>query len=82
MSVSSVLSPAVRVASGASVEGSVLLNGVIVGEGAQVRNAIIDKNVVVPPGARVGYDRAEDEARGFLVQDGLTVLGKDQEFPG
>ena len=49
--------PAVRVESGANVEGSVLLNGVIVGEGAQVRNAIIDKNVVVPPGARVGFDR-------------------------
>ena len=77
----SVLSPAVRVASGASVEGSVLLNGVIVGEGAQVQNAILDKNVVVPPGARVGFDAEEDAARGFLVQDGLTVLGKDQHFP-
>jgi glucose-1-phosphate adenylyltransferase len=77
----SVLSPAVRMESGSSVEGSVLLNGVIVGEGAQVRNSIIDKNVVVPPGAQVGFDQAEDEARGFLVQDGLTVLGKDQPFP-
>ena len=58
-----------------------LLNGVKVGEGAQVRNAILDKNVVVPPGATVGVDHAADEARGFLVQDGLTVLGKDQPFP-
>jgi glucose-1-phosphate adenylyltransferase len=77
----SVLSPSVRVESGASVEGSVLLNGVKVGEGAVVRNAILDKNVVVPPGATVGVDHAADEARGFLVQDGLTVLGKDQPFP-
>ena len=77
----SVLSPSVRVESGATVEGSVLLNGVKVGEGAQVRNAILDKNVVVPPGATVGVDHAADAARGFIVQDGLTVLGKDQEFP-
>ncbi len=79
--VHSVLSPNVRVASGALVEGSVLLHNVRVGEGAVVRNAIIDKNVVVPPGAEVGVDRVADEKRGFMVQDGLTVLGKDQEFP-
>jgi glucose-1-phosphate adenylyltransferase len=77
----SVLSPSVRVDSGARVEGSVLLNGVKVGEGAVVRNAILDKNVVVPAGATVGVDHEADQARGFLVQDGLTVLGKDQPFP-
>ena len=76
----SVLSPAVRVGEGASVEGSVLMNGVIVGAGAVVRNAILDKNVVVPPGAEVGVDPDADRARGFLVEDGLTVLGKDQPF--
>ena len=79
--VRSVLSPAVRVGSGASVEGAVLLNGVQVGAGAVVRNAILDKNVVVPPGAEVGVDPVADEKRGFMVQDGLTILGKDQAFP-
>ncbi|MCB0896875.1 MAG: glucose-1-phosphate adenylyltransferase, partial [Nocardioidaceae bacterium] len=77
----SVLSPAVRVDAGAEVTGSVLMNGVRVGAGAVVRNAIIDKNVVVPPGAEVGVDHAADLARGFVVEDGLTVLGKDQHFP-
>jgi len=77
----SVLSPAVGVSSGALVEGSVLLHGVRVGEGAVVRNAILDKNVVVPPGAEVGVDPEADKERGFLVEDGLTVLGKDQPFP-
>ncbi len=76
----SVLSPDVRVAPGATVEGAVLMNGVRVGEGAVVRNAILDKNVVVPPGARVGVDPGEDAARGFVVDEGLTVLGKDQRF--
>jgi glucose-1-phosphate adenylyltransferase len=59
----------------------VLLNGVRVGRGAVVRNAIVDKNVVIPPGAQVGVDQEHDQDRGFLVQDGLTVLGKDQPFP-
>ena len=58
-----------------------LLNGVRVGEGAVVRNAILDKNVIVPAGAEIGVDPVADEKRGFMVQDGLTVLGKDQEFP-
>ena len=77
---SSVLSPAVWVGAGAEVTGSVLMNGVQIGDGAVVRNAILDKNVVVPPGARLGVDPDEDRARGFLVEDGLTVLGKDQAF--
>lgn len=78
----SVLSPAVRVGAGAEVIGSVLMNGVSVGDGAVVRHAILDKNVVVPPGAQVGVDPEADLARGFVVEDGLTVLGKDQAFPG
>jgi len=77
----SVLSPTVYVDSGADIADSVLLNGVRVGRGAVVRNAIVDKNVVIPPGAQLGVDQEHDQARGFLVQDGLTVLGKDQPFP-
>ena len=77
----SVLSPAVWVESGAEVSDSVILNGVHVGPGAIVRRAIIDKNVVIPPGARVGVDPEEDLANGFMVEDGLTVLGKEQPFP-
>jgi glucose-1-phosphate adenylyltransferase len=75
----SVLSPGVFV-SGADVSGSVLMNDVRVGEGAIVRNAVLDKNVVIPPGARVGFDPEEDAKRGFVVQDGLTVAGKDQPY--
>ncbi|MEO9323233.1 glucose-1-phosphate adenylyltransferase [Nocardioides sp. C4-1] len=76
----SVLSPSVRVAPGATVEGAVLMNGVRIGAGAVVRNAILDKNVVVPDGAEIGVDLDADRARGFVVEDGLTVLGKDQQF--
>jgi glucose-1-phosphate adenylyltransferase len=77
----SVLSPAVRVEQNAEVSDSILMHDVRVGAGAIVRKAILDKHVVVPPGARVGVDAEEDRARGFMVEDGLTVLGKGQQFP-
>lgn len=74
----SVLSPAVWVQDGAEVSDSVLMDGVRIGEGATIRNAIIDKGVVVPPGFRIGVDPDEDRARGFVVEDGLTILAKQQ----
>jgi glucose-1-phosphate adenylyltransferase len=77
----SVLSPAVRVEQGAVVEDSVLMDGVLVGEGAVVRKAILDKAVRVPPGVELGVDPDLDRKRGFMVEDGLTVLGKGQAFP-
>ena len=75
----SLLSPWVHVHSWAEVTGSVLMNNVDIGRNAVVRNAILDKNVVVPEGARIGVDREEDVARGFVVSDGgITVVGKGQ----
>jgi glucose-1-phosphate adenylyltransferase len=73
----SVLSPGVRVAETAVVEGSVLMHNTRVGPGAVVRNAILDKNVVVAPNARVGVDPEEDRANGAtLTAGGVAVLGK------
>lgn len=77
----SVLSPQVYVDEGAEVSDSVLLPGVRVGAGAIVRSAILDKNVVVPPGAQVGVSHDDDRERGFVVDDGLTVLAKGQRVP-
>ncbi len=73
----SILSPGVRIHSGADVAGSVLMNGVDIGRGSVVRNAILDKNVVVWPGASLGVDPAADRARGFtLTEGGVVVVGK------
>ena len=52
-----------------------------VGAGAVVRNAIVDKNVVIPPGAEIGVSEEDDLARGFVVDEGLTVLSKGQVVP-
>ena len=78
----SILSPRCRVYDGAEVSASVLLHGVTVGRGAVLRNAIVDKNVAIPDGVEVGVDQEADLKRGFLVEDGLTVLSKDFVFPG
>lgn len=72
-----VLSPYCRINSFAHVEDSILMHNVQVGRYAQIRRAIIDKHVEIPAHTRIGYDRAEDEARGFYVSEGgITVVPK------
>ncbi|HXM57866.1 MAG TPA: glucose-1-phosphate adenylyltransferase [Candidatus Dormibacteraeota bacterium] len=77
----SILSPDVRVNSGALVEGCVLMDGVQVGRGAIVRNAILDKNVLVPPGARIGADPELDRGRFTVSRGGIVAIGKGQAVP-
>ena len=77
----SILSPDVRVNTGAVVEGCVLMDGVQVGRGAIVRHAIVDKNVLVPPGARIGVDPELDQARFAVSRTGVVAIGKGQVVP-
>ena len=75
----SVLSPGVRVHSGAEVDEAVVLHGTDIGRGAVVRRAIVDKSCVIHPGASVGIDPEVDRARGFVVTPGgITVVGKGE----
>jgi glucose-1-phosphate adenylyltransferase len=76
----SVLSQRVRVERGSLVCESVIFSGVKIGEGAKIRRTIIDKNVQVPPFTRIGFSREEDEARGFKISDGITVVPKNYVF--
>lgn len=72
-----VLSPKVRINSFANVTGSILMENVNIGRHAEIKKAIIDKNVDVPPYTRIGFNRDEDLARGFLVSaGGVTVVPK------
>ncbi len=76
----SVLSQRIRVEKGALVCESVIFAGVTIGESARVKKTIIDKNVNVPPFTQIGYSREEDEARGFKISDGITVVPKNYVF--
>lgn len=72
-----VLSPKVRINSFANVTGSILMENVNIGRHAEIRKAIIDKNVEVPPYTRIGFNKDEDIARGFVVsKGGVTVVPK------
>jgi glucose-1-phosphate adenylyltransferase len=75
----SVVSPFVRVGSGAVVEGSVLMHGVAVAEGAVVRRAIIDKNVLIPAGTGIGLDLDADRERYTVSDNGIVVIGKNEK---
>jgi glucose-1-phosphate adenylyltransferase len=72
----SVLFPLVEVQDGAIVDEAILFEGVKVGEGAQIRRCICDKDVIIGPGERIGFDRAEDEARFEVSPDGIVVIPK------
>ena len=72
-----ILSPKVKVNSFSQISESILMENVEVGRHSKIRRAIIDKNVVIPPNTRIGFDRKEDEARGFHVSpNGITVVPK------
>lgn len=72
----SVLSPGVRVHTGALVEGCVIMDNCDIGRRAKVRRAILDKNVRVLEGSQIGYDPAADRARGWHVtESGIVVIG-------
>jgi glucose-1-phosphate adenylyltransferase len=71
----SVLSPGVRVNSFCEIERSILLPNVEVGRHSRVYNAILDSGVILPEGSRVGLNREEDRAAGYVVTEGgVTVV--------
>ena len=66
----SILSPAVRVHSWASVSDSVIMHRAKIHRHAQVHRSILDEGVVVKEGATIGIDHQADLDRGFTVTEG------------
>ena len=72
-----ILSPKVKVNSFSQVSDSILMENVQVGRYSKINRAIIDKNVVIPPNTKIGFNREDDEKRGFHVSaGGVTVVPK------
>ncbi len=72
-----ILSPKVRINSYSQISESILMENVSIGRRAEIKRAIIDKNVVIPAEMKIGFNRLEDEKRGFYVSpSGVTVVPK------
>jgi glucose-1-phosphate adenylyltransferase len=72
----SILSPAVRVNSYCEVEYSILMPGVEIGRYSRIRRAIINTGVKIPESSSIGFDAAEDRAKGHTITEcGITVVG-------
>ena len=72
-----ILAPKVRINSYSQVSESILMENVSIGRHVEIKRAIIDKNVTLPSEMKIGFDREEDEKRGFYVSEGgVTVVPK------
>ena len=72
-----ILSPKVKVNSFSQISDSILMENVQVGRYSKINRAIIDKNVIIPPNTKIGFNREDDEKRGFHVSEGgVTVVPK------
>jgi len=72
-----ILSFGVRVNSFSRVEESIIFENVNIGRYAKIKKSIIDKGIFIPPYTEIGYNRKDDEARGFSVSDsGITIVPK------
>jgi len=73
----SVLSPQVKVHTGAQVSECILMNEVDIGRRAVVRRALVSPGVQIPDGAQVGVDAEADQARFVVTANGVTVIPED-----
>jgi glucose-1-phosphate adenylyltransferase len=73
----SILGHSIRIHEGADIQESIIMDHTIVGKGARLRRAIVDRFNIIDPGETVGYDRADDERRGYHVDaSGLVVRAR------
>ena len=73
--IGSVLAPGCVIEDSATVENCILSEDVRIERGAQVRNSMVTEGITIPPGCRVGFDAAQDIARGAqLTPQGRTIV--------
>lgn len=79
----SVLSPGVRVAEGAVVRDSIILNDTIIGPGVVVDRCIVDKGVIIEEGAQVGHgdNNKPNASMPERLNTGITLVGKGSHIP-
>jgi glucose-1-phosphate adenylyltransferase len=71
----SVLSPGVRVNSYCEIDNCILLAYSEIGRYSRLTRTIVPANVIVPENTVIGFDLAQDRAKGYTVTDaGVVVL--------
>ena len=73
----SVLFSKVRIHSYCSIEGAVLLPGVVVARGCRLSKVVVDRGCRIPAGMTIGHDRAADERRFLVSEQGITLVTQD-----
>ncbi len=81
---SSILSPGVRIAAGAVVRNSILMDDCLIEAGALIENVVADKRVVIGREARLGIPELGDDSNHAYpthLDQGLTLIGKGAIIP-
>ena len=76
----SVISPAVRLNKGATLDQAIIMDNAIVGAGATLHRCIVDKNAVIPDGKQIGVDPVADAERFTVSDQGVTVVPKNYRW--
>jgi glucose-1-phosphate adenylyltransferase len=74
--VNSIIAPGVRIAPGAEIVDSILLEDVEVRRGARLRKVILDKSSAIPEGFKIGFDDDEDGRNFKISRTGIRVAPK------
>jgi glucose-1-phosphate adenylyltransferase len=79
----SVLSPGVRVAEGAVVKDSIIMDGTEVGRNSVIDRSILDKEAVVGDDCHVGFgdDLRINRSNPKVLNTGLSIIGKRAVIP-
>lgn len=76
----SVLRREVVLEPGVELEGCVIMDNVTIRAGAKLRRVIVDRYNIIEPNARIGFDRAEDEARYKVTDNGVVVVPEAKPY--
>jgi len=74
-----IISPGVRIESGATVHESVLMPRVQIGKGARLRRTIVEEGIFIPAGFEAGFDLDHDRLHHKVTDDGVVVISKTFE---
>ena len=76
----SIISPGVRIHSGADISDSILMDDVEVGRDCSIKRAIIDKRVQIPAGSEIGCNLEKDSKLFKVTDNGIVVIPSDYCF--